>query len=204
MILFLSLNLMLLFSCQEDATKQFAQDNKNSFEFQEANFFKKDHNDVPLVGRWDTPPLVKVCNGVEISQERLEKAINFWRELGYQIDGPIKDITGLCRPSVGHILIRNPSGAELSRSISKDHLATTAISKWDFYPGVLAGAEIYFQTTDVHKLDWVVEHEIGHALGWLHSSKLGHLMNSRYKLVGPDLDGINKDCYDSAVISKLD
>jgi hypothetical protein len=205
-ILFLSLSLTFLFSCSEDLTrKEFDQVSKKDFDFQETNFLKNKSSNIPLVGRWDYPPLIKVCNDVDIDLERLEKAIIFWRSLGYEIAGPIKDLTGLCHSSIGHIVIRNPSGQELSHSISKDHLATTIVSKWDFYPEELAGAEIYFQTTNSVKMKWVIEHEIGHALGWLHSSKSGHLMNSRYKFIGSEIDGISKELYDSAtVIHKRD
>ena len=42
---------------------------------------------------------------------------------------------------------------------------------------------------------WVLEHEIGHALGWSHFSNRGHIMNSEYQFLGPGSSGMNYEQY---------
>jgi hypothetical protein len=42
------------------------------------------------------------------------------------------------------------------------------------------------------KKDRVLEHELGHALGWSHTKSKGHIMNSQLNLGGWNSDGLKK------------
>ena len=63
-------------------------------------------------------------------------------------------------------------------------------------------ANNFFVDNDTNKIEWatiymrsdiketVLEHEIGHALGYLHYNKINHLMNSKWTQGGWDSDGL--------------
>jgi len=66
-------------------------------------------------------------------------------------------------------------------------------------------AETHFYiNNDTKEVDWaiiymkpaiketVLEHELGHALGYLHYNKIEHLMNSKWIYGGWDTDGLER------------
>ena len=71
----------------------------------------------------------------------------------------------------------------------------------DLESGALAETH-FFVDNDTNKIEWaiiymrpdvketVLEHEIGHALGYLHYNKINHLMNSKWTQGGWDKDGL--------------
>ena len=63
-------------------------------------------------------------------------------------------------------------------------------------------SEIYFQRTNVAQLPWVVEHEIGHALGWHHVRIRDHIMHPHYDSIGESAEGMSYIDYEAAVTSK--
>mgnify|MGYP001442934917 CR=1 FL=1 len=153
----------------------------------------------PISSRWDFPPDIILCHGVPVTKERVTEAVDFWKRLGYEF-GDIRALSQFenCRSMWGNITFRLPTGSELSAAINAEHLATTRYSVPVDMPDVLVMAEVYFQTTDVSKLPRVVEHELGHSLGWGHVSIAGHIMHPIYRRSGWSSEGVTHEDYRSA------
>ncbi len=49
---------------------------------------------------------------------------------------------------------------------------------------------IIYLRTDIRET--VLEHELGHALGFLHFNKINHLMNEKWTMGGWDTEGLQK------------
>ncbi|MDB4337633.1 matrixin family metalloprotease [bacterium] len=141
--------------------------------------------------KWDTMPGITLCPGVPVTIERIKEAVLFWEDLGYRFDD-IDQVpsTMLCQPSWGTITFRVPTGEELTRAVADGHLATTRYSTLVSSPESLIMAQIYFQRNNVSELPLVVEHELGHALGWLHHDLKGHLMHPVYSSTGHNTQGV--------------
>jgi hypothetical protein len=75
----------------------------------------------------------------------------------------------------------------------RDHMESDILAETHFYveraTKEIEWAKIYL-VTDPPPM--VLEHEIGHALGYLHYNKTGHLMHEKLLLGGWGTEGINK------------
>ncbi len=72
-------------------------------------------------------------------------------------------------------------------------MEATALAQTHFYidnaTNQVEYAVIYLRP-DVR--DTVLEHELGHALGFLHHNKINHLMNEKWTMGGWDTEGLRK------------
>ena len=135
------------------------------------------------LGEWETDPVVEICRmpaEMQIGSAVMD-AVDKWRGHGYRIS----DVTAEMNSSSpcqtgnagGHIVI------ELDVSI----------------PNPLT----YLMVDDRGNIKWakiklpgavklrVVEHEIGHALGWAHNDISGHIMNGVYSRGGDSYHGMS-------------
>ena len=141
---------------------------------------------------WETAPNVSVCDSVDLSILQVNSALDSWRNLGYRF-GEVKIARWALQEcntaSFGEILIRLPSREEISAGVAADHLAAT--KTYTHNPtGSIQGADIWFVDQGGIRTKWVLEHEVGHALGWMHCDQHGHIMNSTSGRLGPDASGI--------------
>tara|TARA_Y100001970_G_C14246651_1_gene868760 strand:+ start:3287 stop:3889 length:603 start_codon:yes stop_codon:yes gene_type:complete len=142
---------------------------------------------------WDTAPNIRVCDSLDLSIQEVSRAVDTWRSLGYRFG----DITIArwtlqeCNNSgFGDILIRLPTQNEISAGVAAGHLAAT--KTYTYNPtGQVRGADIWFVSQEGIKTKWVLEHEIGHALGWMHCEEDGHVMNSMSGNLGPIISGMS-------------
>ena len=154
---------------------------------------------VRLAGKWGEPPNIVVCDDAGITQYRLEAAVRFWENLGYQFgDLRMLERADQCPQDWGTIVFRMPTQAELTQSLGRSHLATTKRYALKDSPDDLVLAEIYFVSTEMSKKKLIVEHEIGHALGWLHSNKKRHIMYPKWIESGILSEGVLWEDYQSA------
>lgn len=155
--------------------------------------------DVRLAGKWEEPPNIIVCSDAGIAQYRLESAIRFWENLGYEF-GNVKIQSRLerCPQDWGNIVFRMPTQSELTQSLNSSHLATTKRYALKEEPHRLVLAEIYFVSEGMSKKSLIVEHEIGHALGWLHSNRKRHIMYPKWSESGALTDNVRWEDYQSA------
>jgi len=144
-------------------------------------------NRPPQVASWDLTPSVIVCEYAPVSQAQINSAVGFWKKMGYRFYRTQYkyDPLGKCRSSApkGYIII---------------HLITADIKMGD---GDLAQAHFYVDN-DTNIIEWaiiyirpdlrdtVLEHELGHALGFLHYNKINHLMNQKWTQGGWDTEGL--------------
>ena len=143
----------------------------------------------PHAAEWKRTPTVVVCEYAPVSQAQIKKAVKFWKALGHRFFRTQYkyDPANKCNDAnpLGYIVI---------------HLVTQGIRLDD---NNLAETH-FFINNDTNEVDWaiiyirpelketVLEHELGHALGYLHHNKINHIMNSKWTQGGWDNDGLER------------
>ena len=144
-------------------------------------------NRPPQVAIWKRTPTVIVCQHAPVTKDQISKAVKMWERLGYPFFSTQYKYDPLdkCRSTepVGYIIIHL---VKQGLKLNDDSLAET-----HFYVNndhnEIEWAIIYMRT---EQRDTVLEHEIGHALGFLHFNKINHLMNSKWTQGGWDTHGL--------------
>lgn len=88
-------------------------------------------------------------------------------------------------PRYGEIIITLPEG-----NMEDRHMAATRIYT-ENSTGNIAKAKIFMRPKDSRR-QRVVEHELGHALGWMHYSQKYHIMHPNWFLGGFNATGLRK------------
>ncbi len=140
----------------------------------------------PQVGSWKLTPTVIVCQYAPVERNQIDKAVDFWERLGYRFyTTQYKyDPLNKCQSKapVGYIVIHLTT-----LGIKMDE---TSLAQTHFYvdneTGEIDWAIIYMKDAR----ETVLEHEIGHALGFLHFNKINHLMNEKWTMGGWDKEGL--------------
>ena len=151
---------------------------------------------IPISGRhaesegvWNMTPSILLCHDGPVSVRRIERALQYWQKLDYSF-GPIQHalpgsmdcITGTARD--GTITIDIPSqnfqfGTHLGQTKTWRWTATNEIFK--------ARIEIIPAWGDSER---ILEHEIGHALGWMDMNSNGHIMHRAWASGGYNSTGV--------------
>jgi len=143
------------------------------------------------VARWDKDPTIIVCEYAPVSEIQVNSAIAFWEHLGHKI---------LYSRDTSNTKISTPCNQKKPAGFITVHLVTVGIS---LPPTSLAETHFYVDNT-TNQIEWatiylrsgvkktVLEHEVGHALGFLHFNKINHLMNEMWEMGGWDSDGLEK------------
>ena len=143
----------------------------------------------PRVANWAYTPTIVVCEYAPITDVQIQSAIAFWKNLGHRffISQYNYDPHNKCNdPNPDRYIVIHlvADGIEMETS----SLAETR----------------FFVNNDTNKIEWakiymrediretVLEHELGHALGYLHYNKNKHLMNSKWTQGGWETDGLRK------------
>ena len=109
----------------------------------------------PRIGHWKYTPTVILCQGAPADVASVERAVRWWADRGYPFFSTVstEDALDKCRAEfpVGFITI---DVDDETREIT-----------W---------AKVYLRG---RPLERVVEHELGHALGFIHTQERGHLMH---------------------------
>jgi hypothetical protein len=144
----------------------------------------------PRVGTWAYTPTIIICEYAPISEVQIRSAVVFWKRLGHRFfDSQYKhDPLNKCNET-------NPAGYIVI------HLVTIGVGL-----GETSLAEThFFVNSNTNKIEWakiylrknvretVLEHELGHALGYLHYDKPKHLMNSKWIEGGWEADGLKNN-----------
>ena len=126
---------------------------------------------------WQKPPSVVNCYGPEFSKLQIKRAMDYWRQRGFDIGlyvhKPPKEICDKVWTE-GVIILRE------SDSLSQNTLASTR--RYSTFT-VMRGAVISYQPGSFN-LDLLNEHELGHALGFTHLEIENHIMHPRYDKMG--------------------
>lgn len=154
---------------------------------------------------WIDPPNISICEGTNITEARLRDAIKAWTVLGYEF-GEVKwkrfELQECNSAAFGDILIRYPTQEDISEHQTSGHLAVT-LTRHQKITNQILGAEIFFINQSGTRTSHVLEHELGHALGWAHCNKGYHRMNPNTSRLGTDTKGIVFSDYESARTSLI-
>jgi|TARA_A100000172_G_scaffold57926_2_gene37685 predicted Zn-dependent protease len=141
----------------------------------------------PQIASWSLPPTIVVCEYAPVSYVQVASATAFWEQLGYRffkVQYKTQNTT-ICTAEEprGHIVIHL-----VTEGVA---LEETSLAQTQFYVNNFTNkieyAKIYMRN-DVRET--VLEHELGHALGFLHFNKINHLMNEKWTMSGWDKEGL--------------
>ena len=136
--------------------------------------------------KWSVNPTLRVCEDSGVPMYRAARAVKYWEHLGYEFDGVFRGSFSTCmNPKFGEIVITIPEAG-----FSSDHMAATRLYTHK-KTGEIVKAKIFILPKNARK-DRVLEHELGHALGWSHYSQRYHMMHPQWKYGGYDSYGIRK------------
>tara|TARA_Y100000296_G_C5132824_1_gene236517 strand:- start:666 stop:1220 length:555 start_codon:yes stop_codon:yes gene_type:complete len=137
--------------------------------------------DLSQAGKWKRTPTVVICQCSPVDKVQVAKAMAWWTERGYNFfplvqPGDSKERKA-CNSSnpVGYILI-NLISQDVLKELDHDDLAVTHFYVDDATKEV-TWAKIYLRT---HIEERILEHELGHALGWMHTNQIRHLMHPKW------------------------
>ena len=145
----------------------------------------------PKLADWTYTPTVLVCEHAPVEESDVRRAVRFWENKGFKFYRTIfkKDDLDKCKNP-------NPKGFVVIKLVSKEVLANMAEAS-------LAETHFYVNN-DTNKIEWaiiylprtpqirVLEHELGHTLGFLHHNKKGHIMHEKWIQGGWDDDGLRR------------
>ncbi len=143
----------------------------------------------PKVAKWGLTPTVIVCEYAPVKKSEVDKAVKFWKHLGYRFYN-----TQYKHDPMSKCLSENPKGYIIIHMVTMGvRMDETALAQTHFYvdnaTNQIDYAVIYLRP-DVRET--VLEHELGHALGFLHYNKINHLMNEKWMMGGWDTEGLRK------------
>ncbi len=148
-------------------------------EIEEISFNQIEMKDVGRVDRWRPRSLgvwlmvpdVVICDGAPVSLERVESAISWWVSRGYTFGNIIQKEPGeTCHESGvnGFITIERADP-----DFDTSYMAITHIKSNNVVREILAARVTILFNGNRERL---LEHELGHALGWRHCNRRGHMM----------------------------
>jgi len=147
------------------------------------------NNQPPQVAKWGRTPTVIVCEHAPVKRSEIDKAVRFWKDLGYRFY-----TTQYKHDPLNKCLSENPKGYIIIHMVTLGiKMDKTALAQTHFFidnaTNQVEYAVIYLRP-DVRET--VLEHELGHALGFLHFNKINHLMNEKWMMGGWDTEGLQK------------
>ena len=161
-----------------------------------ASEYKSNFTHIPAVekypiraGTWQRTPTVIICEYAPVKRNQINKAVQFWSDLGHSFFRTQykHDPLNKCRSTqpVGYITVHL---VHQDLKLDPDSLAETHFFV-NNETNEIEWATIYMRSTIP---ETVLEHELGHALGYLHYNKINHLMNSKWTQGGWDTEGLQE------------
>ena len=141
---------------------------------------------IETVGSWTNPPTVVICRDAPVKEEDVRKALSWWTARGHRFGSVIPDSIHygcIFGSEDGYITIRLVSDS----AYNEEYLATTSM-RHDNQTREMVSASIKLKGAVRER---VLEHEVGHAPGFLHYNDPGHLMHRELERGGWDDRWIN-------------
>ena len=133
---------------------------------------EKSKNYKPYTWSLRNDPIILNCYGKDISKSKIQSAVNFWKNYGDEISfihmKPSKDI---CNKKFinGFIILKKAKRGQLSNSV-------LAATQKKIENKRIKSAVIFFNP-GTYNIEWLTEHEFGHAFGYKHVNKKGNIMH---------------------------
>ena len=129
---------------------------------------------------WDRNPTVANCYGSDFDERKIRNAIYYWNVRGYRthryIHQPSREICDAPGMIPGFIILRKATESDLEeQTLASTRRQTIGMS--------ITAAEVLYRTGSF-KLDLLSEHELGHAFGFAHIEREGHVMHPMYNKMG--------------------
>ena len=135
---------------------------------------------------WQMKPGITVCGHTGVQSFRVSQATKYWEKLGYRFDYIRYDDSISCgEPRFGEIVLTLP---EQDFNFS-DHMASTRLTVSNKTKEIVK-AKIFLFPKTANK-ERVLEHELGHALGWPHINIPYHIMNANWHTGGHNSKGLH-------------
>lgn len=164
------LPLLLLLACTNTSTGTQAVENKNIMTAEELAAYTRGLPELPVQARgWCVEPKIKVCHdGIYHSKEAIDFAFEYVDSSLFNLDIEFIDCPNPCDVPEDTILIGGP------HCILKRGRNDVGMTKWraDASTMCLQGVKIELTVHSLHAL----VHEAGHAAGYDHAAKVGHVM----------------------------
>jgi len=160
--------------------------------------------DTELNGYWLYAPNIKICPDAGVTKSRVKQALAFWENVGYSFGTIIvMENNGLpCESQWGEITFRIPTQQEITAAL-RNHQLGIAKTHIDRFTQQIMSADIYFQHISASHTQRIVEHELGHALGWKHHDRTSHIMHSSLIRGGQSKIGMERRFYDKRIDEML-
>ena len=138
-------------------------------------------------GGWQYPPEVRVCATAPVSERRVHKALDFWRDLGYDFSRIyFNDVSRHC---IETTFSYNTIIIDLIDGTHREPALATTTSWIDRETREILKAKVALKNT-WGEADRILEHELGHALGWLDYNQTGHIMHHEWSRGGLNTAGV--------------
>ena len=137
-----------------------------------AFFPRRDTNiHIPKTAQWGYTPSIRVCKISPLSVGEVAIALQWWKDLGYEFDFVYSD----------HC-----------QNLIKYGTITITLDQGQLFMNNLLGRTTFYADSETGSIAWtiielrspytdrVLEHEIGHALGWMHARVRGHMMHPNH------------------------
>lgn len=140
---------------------------------------------------WSSPPNIIICDGIKISKARIKKAISFWEHLGYSFGEIFEFSCPFDTQYHGAIYIMEPSSGFNFVLLANTH---TAYTEFPDKRREIIGSWIEIPNNNIIK-QRVLEHEIGHSIGFQHTSEANHIMNKEFAKGGFGTSGLKSNLH---------
>ncbi len=127
----------------------------------------------PRIGQWKYTPTVVVCSGAPVTVKAVEQAVVWWKLHGHPFFGTVgtDDPLGKCQAEYPEGFITIHVGKQ-QMFTDGDELAETHFYV-DEETQQISWAKVFLKSAPLER---IVEHELGHALGFMHTMRAGHMM----------------------------
>jgi len=136
---------------------------------------------------WPFIPDIIICDEMRISRTRIEQALKFWENLGYKFGEIITMNCPANEQFLGSIYIMPPQHGYDFAMLSNTH---TAYALFQGGTKKIVGAWIEMPSPNINR-ERILEHEIGHTLGFQHTVEKYHMMNKDDRFGGDGSAGLN-------------